>query len=54
MRLQMVYTEILESPRLFRRKALNLTNSKGATPLVMKEQNCKWGMVRANSAGRMY
>ena len=32
MRLQVVYTEALESPRLFRRKTLNSTQGKGTTP----------------------
>ena len=31
MRLQVVYTETLESPRLFRRKALNSTQGKGSS-----------------------
>ena len=64
MRLQVVYTEALESSRLFRRKALNATQDKGALTVwffrrlnwypTTKKQSCKRGMVGAGSAGRMY
>ena len=47
----MVYTEALESPRLSRRKTLNLSQGKGATPLATKEQRCKRGTVDARGAG---
>lgn len=63
--LQMVSTKALESPRFFRRKALNSTQGKGATlalvsALVLvpaeadpspKEQSCNWGAVGASRAG---
>ena len=51
MRLQVVYLETLESPRLFHRKTLNSTQGKGATPLATKEQSCKRGAVGTCGAG---
>ena len=50
MRLQVIYTKTLESPRLFRRKTLNTTQGKGVTPLATKEQSCKRGTVGARGA----
>ena len=47
MQLQVVYTETLESPRLFQKKALNSTQGKRATPLATKEQSCKRSAVGA-------
>ena len=47
MQLQVIYTEALESSRLFRRKALNSTQGKGVLSV--------WFFRRgAGSAGRMY
>ena len=51
MQLQVVYTKALESPRLFRKKALNSTQGKGATPLATKEQSCKRDAIGACGAG---
>ena len=62
MRLQVIYMEALESPRLFRRKALNSIQGKGSfdclvATLVLvptkakEERNCKRGTVGARGAG---
>ena len=51
MRLQVIYIKTLESPSLFRRKTLNSTQGKRATPLATKEQSCKRGAVGTRGAG---
>ena len=61
MRLWVVYTEALESPRLFQREALNSTQGQGSSTAwfpdankadpTAKEQSCKRGTVGTKSAG---
>ena len=63
----MVYTETLESPRLFRKETLNSTQGKKSHSFglvlltfvlaptkvdpTVKEQSCKWGTAVASDAG---
>ena len=65
MRLQVVYTEALESPRLFRRESLNSTPGQGifdclVPTLVLvptkadhiaEERSCKWDTIGVKGAG---